>query len=107
MRVCNPPLGDTRPSAALEELAHRTDLLLLQNMGPIEDLASLPFASQFLINVSTRAAHHPSMSNSCLAVRRVTVGRSLTGECQDLWNSCISLNYINFTSKLITLTMSM
>ena len=45
--------GDTRLSTNLEELAERTDLLLLQNMGPIVDLGSLPFASQYLINVSS------------------------------------------------------
>ena len=26
-------------------------MLLLQNMGPVEDVAALPFSSQFLINV--------------------------------------------------------
>lgn len=44
--------GDTRPVPALNELSAGTDVLILQNMGPIEDLAALSYESQLLINVS-------------------------------------------------------
>ncbi|KIY95387.1 ribonuclease Z [Monoraphidium neglectum] len=44
--------GDTRPVPELTNLAKGTDVLILQNMGPIEDLAALSYESQLLINTS-------------------------------------------------------
>ena len=46
--------GDTRPTPTLTSLAnngHGTDVLLLQNMGPILDFSALPHNSQYLLNV--------------------------------------------------------
>lgn len=48
------PAGDTRPTQTLTDLAnlrHGSDVLLLQNMGPILDFAGLPKTSQYLLNV--------------------------------------------------------
>jgi hypothetical protein len=46
--------GDTRPVQSLIDLAlsdHPTDLLILQNQGPIRDPASLSYETQLLLNV--------------------------------------------------------
>jgi hypothetical protein len=43
--------GDTRPTPTLDALAKGTDVFILQNMGPIKDLAKLSPESQLLINV--------------------------------------------------------
>jgi ribonuclease BN (tRNA processing enzyme) len=43
--------GDTRPVPALDELAKGTDVFILQNMGPIEDLDALSYESKLLIKV--------------------------------------------------------
>lgn len=48
--VCVAP-GDTRPTPTLDALAKGTDVFILQNMGPIKDLAKLSPESQLLINV--------------------------------------------------------
>ncbi|WIA34413.1 hypothetical protein OEZ86_012748 [Tetradesmus obliquus] len=44
--------GDTRPTDTLAQLAAGSDVFIMQNMGPIEDLARLSFESQLLINTS-------------------------------------------------------
>lgn len=46
--------GDMRPNVEFEQLAEGSDLVILQNMGPIEngDVSALPFSSQYLINTS-------------------------------------------------------
>lgn len=44
--------GDTRPVPPLNKLAASTDVLILQNMGPIKDVSELSYESQLLINVS-------------------------------------------------------
>ncbi len=48
----SPAAGDTRPTKTLVDLAKDTDVLVLQNMGPIADVSALSFQSQLLINVS-------------------------------------------------------
>ena len=46
--------GDMKPNLEFEELAQDTDVVIFQNMGPIEngDVSALPFSSQYLINTS-------------------------------------------------------
>ncbi|KAF6254071.1 Metallo-hydrolase/oxidoreductase [Scenedesmus sp. NREL 46B-D3] len=44
--------GDTRPTDTLSQLAKGSNVFIMQNMGPIEDLAGLSFESQLLINTS-------------------------------------------------------
>jgi len=41
---------------SLAELAKDSDVLILQNMGPILDFDALSFESQYLLNVSRAAA---------------------------------------------------
>ena len=43
--------GDTTVTDSLRELARDSDLLILQNMGPIADFEALSYESQFLLNV--------------------------------------------------------
>lgn len=57
--------GDTRPTQTLTDLAKLhggTDVLLLQNMGPILDFQALPYTSQYLLNVRL---HLLMLSLSC------------------------------------------
>ncbi|KAK9811899.1 hypothetical protein WJX72_012114 [[Myrmecia] bisecta] len=44
--------GDTTPIPTLNDLARGSDLLILQNMGPIKDFAALSYESQLLLNTS-------------------------------------------------------
>lgn len=44
--------GDTRPVETLDVLAKGTDVFILQNMGPIEDLEALSYESKLLIQTS-------------------------------------------------------
>jgi hypothetical protein len=53
--VCRLATGDTRPTETLSQLAAGSDVFIMQNMGPIEDLGSLSFESQLLVNVSAAA----------------------------------------------------
>lgn len=50
---------------SLVRLARDSDLLILQNMGPIADFATLSYESQFLLNVRLR-------ERPCLVVANFT-----------------------------------
>lgn len=64
--------GDTRPTDTLSQLAKGSNVFIMQNMGPIEDLAGLSFESQLLINVSAAEEYD---------VRLECVCDHLTGHC--------------------------
>ena len=53
--------GDTTVTDSLRDLARGSDLLILQNMGPIADFGALSYESQYLLNVS---ASHFLLSTS-------------------------------------------
>lgn len=52
---------------SLAELAKDSDVLILQNMGPILDFDALSFESQYLLNVSRVAA--TLRTASCVQLR--------------------------------------
>lgn len=55
---------------SLAELAKDSDVLILQNMGPILDFDALSFESQYLLNVRRAAATLRTASCVRLRVRR-------------------------------------
>lgn len=75
------PAGDTRPVPALDELAQGTDVFILQNMGPIEDLDALSYESKLLIEVcGTCVCMRHNVHAACDCVTH--------GVCHTWWTMC-------------------